>query len=64
VLQCVAVSTGVRPVTHTADVETKRATTGEVQVPSADEIGRARTTAPSRLALAKPAISNSGADGV
>ena len=53
-LQCVAVSTTTRPVTHTAEVAVNAASTSGVQVPSADEIGSISTTVPIAIRTANP----------
>ena len=46
-------STGDRPVTHTADVERKAASTTERPVPSPWQAGRHRASVPSRIMAAK-----------
>ncbi len=48
------VSTTMSPVTHTAEVEVKSASTKFVQTPLRDEIGSIRSAVPTRIAAPKP----------
>ena len=54
--QQVAVSLTTSPVTHTADVDVKRAVSNEALIPSLDETGSMRRKAPIRIAPRKPRI--------
>ena len=54
-------STSASPVTQTAEVEVNSASIGDVQVPAADDIGSASSTAPTAITIAKPDTST--ADG-
>ena len=56
-LQWSAVSTTTRPVTHTADVAVNSASSGWVQSPLAEEIGRTRMTVPIVIRTRKPRAS-------
>ena len=40
--------------TQTADVEVNSASRGDVQIPAADDIGSANSTAPTAMTIAKP----------
>jgi hypothetical protein len=61
-LQCVAVSTGTSPVTHTADVATNSAITGDVHSRSLDDTGSMRRQVPTKIIAPNPPTSTNGSD--